>query len=62
MSQFQELNKEYQELTGRDLFAYATQPDPKGPTKYVFQEEIFTNRTAALQYLKSKVAEAKANG
>jgi hypothetical protein len=60
VSQFQDLNAEYVELTGRDLFAYATQPDPKGPTKYVFQEEVIFNKTAAIQYMRGKIAEAKA--
>lgn len=60
MSDFQTLNQEYIDLTGKDLFAYATQPDPNGPTKYVFQEEIIFNRTVALAYMRFKVAEAKA--
>jgi hypothetical protein len=61
MSDFQALNQEYMDLTGRDLFAYASQPDPKGPTKYVFQEEVITNKTAAIQYMKGKIAEARAH-
>jgi hypothetical protein len=61
MSEFQALNQEYVNLTGQDLFHYATQPDPKGPTKYVFQDEVITNRTAALQYMKGKLTEARAN-
>lgn len=60
MSVFQDLNREYVELTGRDLFAYASQPNPKGPTKYVFQEEVISNKTAAIQYMRGKIAEAKA--
>lgn len=60
MSEFQELNAQYVDLTGRDLFAYATQPTPGGATKYVFQEEVIANRTAALAYMRFKIAEAKA--
>ena len=60
MTEFHDLNKVYLDLTGRDLFAYATQPYPNGQTKYVFQETILTNRTAALAYMRMKIAEAKA--
>ena len=60
MSEFQALNGKYVELTGQDLFLYATQPDPNGPTKYVFQDEVITNKTAAIQYMNGKLAEAKA--
>jgi hypothetical protein len=59
VSEFQDLNREYQELTGQDLFAYATQPVPGGVTKYVFQDRIITNRGNALEYLRLKVEAAR---
>lgn len=60
MSEFQDLNAQFVDLTGRDLFAYATQPSRREPVKYVFQDEVIANRTAALAYMRFKIAEAKA--
>lgn len=60
MSEFQDLNKEYQELTGKDCFMYATQPNPpSGATYYIFTDRNFTNRGNALEFLKLKVDAAR---
>lgn len=59
MSEFQDLNREYQELTGQDLFLYATQPNPKSTTYYIFTDRNFTNRGNALEYLRLKLDGAR---
>lgn len=61
MSEFQELNQEYQKLTGKDLFLYATQPDPKGKTMYVFTDRNMTNRGNALEFMRLSVERARLN-
>jgi hypothetical protein len=58
MSEFQDLNKEYQELTGQDLFLYATEKSP-GRTMYVFTDRNFFHRGNALEFLRLKVAAAR---
>lgn len=38
---------------------YATQPDPRGATYYIFTDRNFSNRGNALEFLKLKVEAAR---
>jgi hypothetical protein len=58
MSEFQDLNREYQDLTGQDLFLYATERSP-GHTMYVFTDRNLFNRGNALEFLRLKVEAAR---
>jgi hypothetical protein len=59
MSEFQALNREYQDLTGKDLFLYATEKSP-GRTMYVFTDRNMFNRGNALEFMRLKVETARA--
>lgn len=59
MSELRQLADEYAELTGDQIFCFASQARPGDPVNYVFQEESFQSRRVAIQYLKVKLQEAR---
>lgn len=57
-SEFQQLNTEYQDLTGQDLFLYASEKSP-GRTMYVFTDRNMFHRGNALEFMRLKVNGAR---